>query len=205
MQTGWESFCKAWDESPVDWKAVFDAFEKNMKVSDYILRRLADAGITHAFSVYGGAISELMDALTREPRICSVTAQHEQGAGFMAEGYAKASGKPGLVIVTSGPGGGNIVTCLQNAYYDSVPLIALAGQVQTRFIRPAGSKLRQLGFQETPIVEIVKPITKFAATLWSPLGTEALMNRVLMMAREGRPGPVLLELPADIQGAQYVV
>ena len=173
------------------------------KVSDYILARLADAGITHGFSVYGGAISELMDAFTRTDRIKCITAQHEQGAGFMAEGWAKTSGKPGLVIVTSGPGGGNIVTCLQNAYYDSTPLIALAGQVQTRFIRPPGSGLRQLGFQESPIVEIVRPITKFAFTLWAPDSLGAVMNLLLCESAKGRPGPVLLELPSDIQGADY--
>lgn len=175
----------------------------NLKVSDYVLSRLADVGITHAFSVYGGAISELMDAMTRQTRIRSVTAQHEQGAGFMAEGYAKASGKPGLVMVTSGPGGGNIVTCLQNAYYDSVPLVALVGQVQTRFIRPHGSGLRQLGFQETPIVDIVRPITKAAVTLWNANTIEAVMNNLLAACMYGRPGPVLLELPSDLQVAEY--
>lgn len=172
-----------------------------MKVSDYILNRLANDGITHAFSVYGGAISELMDAFTRQTAVRCITAQHEQGAGFMAEGYAKASGKPGLVIVTSGPGGGNIVTCLQNGYYDSVPMIALAGQVQTRFIRPPGSGLRQLGFQETPIVEIVKPITKFACTLWHADEIRGVMERLLWECQEARPGPVLLEIPSDLQGA----
>src|ERR1051325_10586899 len=102
-----------------------------MNVADYILRRLADEGIDTVFLVYGGAMGELADAFTRQSRIRYVCAQHEQGAVFMAEGYAKAKGVPGVVLVTSGPGGGNIVTGLQNCFYDSTPLIALCGQVAT--------------------------------------------------------------------------
>src|SRR5256885_405693 len=96
-----------------------------MRFSDYCLTRLAREGIDTAFLVYGGAMSELAEAFTRQSAIRYVCAQHEQGAVYMAEGYAKTKGVPGLVIVTSGPGGGNIVTGLQNCYYDSLPLIAL--------------------------------------------------------------------------------
>ena len=117
----------------------------------------------------------------------------------MAEGYAKTKGVPGLVLVTSGPGGGNIVTGLQNTYYDSCPLIALCGQVASNLIRPPKSRLRQLGFQETPIVEIVRPITKFAALVQGPTHGMFCLETAIKEAKSGRPGPVVLDIPADVQ------
>lgn len=168
-----------------------------MRVSDYILRRLSIEGIDTAFTVYGGAIAELMSAFTRQSAIRYVCPQHEQGAVFMAEGYAKVRGVPGLVIVTSGPGGGNIITGLQNCYYDSTPLIALCGQVNSRFIRPHAG-VRQLGFQESPIADIAKPITKYAALVRHAEDVPAMLERAIAEAMGGRRGPVLLDLPGDI-------
>lgn len=168
-----------------------------LKVSEYVIQCLADAGIGRAFLVYGGAIADLVDALPG--RMEYTVMQHEQACCFAAEGWAKTTGKPGLVIATSGPGGQNIVTGLANAYYDSTPLIALTGQVSTQFMRPKGSTLRQLGFQEAPIVEMVKPITKFAAMpRTGPETVEALEN-ALHAATTGRKGPSLLDLPTDVQ------
>lgn len=177
-------------------------FGIRVRVSDLILKRLADEGIDTVFLVYGGAMGELADAFTRQDRVSYVCAQHEQGAVFMAEGYAKARGVPGVVLVTSGPGGGNIVTGLQNCYYDSTPLIALCGQVSSNLIRPKGSKLRQLGFQETPMREIARPITKFAAILEGPAHASITLETAIMEAMEGRPGPVLLDIPLDVQKAE---
>lgn len=171
-----------------------------MRVSEYIIQTLADAGIERAFLVYGGAVSDLVDALPG--RMAYTVTIHEQAAIFASEGYAKVSGKPGLVIATSGPGGGNIVTGLQNAYYDSVPLIALTGNVATAFSNPHGSPLRQLGFQETPIVDIARPITKWAYRLTDPQEAGMAVQTALARATERRPGPVLLDLPNDIQRAQ---
>lgn len=173
-----------------------------MNVSDYILMRLADAGIDTAFLVYGGAMGELADAFTRQNAIRYVCAQHEQGAVFMAEGYAKASGKPGLVIVTSGPGVGNIVTGLQNAHYDSTPLIAISGQVSTEVGNPPESNLRQRGFQETPAEYIALPITKYAATLDNAATVRFKVEIAINEATTGRPGPVLLDIPIDVQKAE---
>lgn len=175
-----------------------------MNVADYLLTRIALAGCDTAFMVYGGAIGEIMDAFTRQSAMRYVVGQHEQACGFAAEGYAKAKGAPGCVIVTSGPGGGNIVTALQNAYYDSVPLIAISGQVATNLMRRAGSRLRQNGFQETPMVEIATPITKFAGVVPAPSYgyTEAFIDGAIRMASEGRPGPVLLDVPLDVQRAK---
>ena len=168
-----------------------------MRVSDYLLSRLADVGITHAFTVYGGAISEIMDAFTRQDRIKYICTHHEQAAVFAAEGYAKTKGVPGLVIVTSGPGGGNIVTGLQNCYYDSTPLIAICGQVNSRFMRPDES-VRQLGFQETPMPDIARHITKFAETILAADEAPALIECAIDECMGGRRGPVLIELPGDI-------
>lgn len=168
-----------------------------MRVSDYILACLADEGITHAFTVYGGAISEMLDAFTRQDRIRYVCPHHEQAAVFAAEGYAKTKGVPGLVIVTSGPGGGNIVTGLQNCYYDSTPLIAICGQVNSKFIRPDDS-VRQLGFQETEMCAIARPITKYAKLIRNAGEVVESLECAIRICKEGRRGPVLLELPGDI-------
>lgn len=173
-----------------------------MIVADYLLQRLAKEGVTHVFTLYGGAISELMDAFTRQSTIKYIVCHHEQACIFAAEGYAKAKGVPGAVLVTSGPGGGNIVTGLQNCYYDSTPLIAITGQVSSNLIRPPKSKLRQLGFQETPIVEIVRPVTKFAATIAGPVHAMFTIETAIKEATGGRPGPVVLDIPLDVQKAE---
>jgi acetolactate synthase-1/2/3 large subunit len=173
-----------------------------VRVSDLILKRLAETGIDTVFLVYGGAMGELADAFTRQDLVRYVCAQHEQGAVFMAEGYAKARGVPGVVLVTSGPGGGNIVTGLQNCYYDSTPLIAITGQVSKNLIRPKGSKLRQLGFQETPMVDIARPVTKYAVTVEGPAHAAYCIETALQEATYARPGPVLLDIPLDVQKAE---
>ncbi len=154
------------------------------------------------FGVYGGAISDLWDALPRNG-LQYVCPMHEQAAGFMAEGYAKIRGF-GVCLTTSGPGALNTVTCIGNCYYDSVPVLFITGQVNSKFMRPDDS-VRQVGFQETPIVDIVKPITKSAVTLKSPeLISSAynVLDAMISIAKAGRPGPVLLDLPIDVQKAR---
>lgn len=122
---------------------------------------------------------------------------HEQAAGFMAEGYAKVHGF-GVAMATSGPGGLNMVTCIGNCYYDSVPVLFITGQVNTRFMRPDDS-IRQVGFQETDIVGVVKPITKLACTVKDPEDVPDVLNALIRTAKAGRPGPTLLDLPTDVQ------
>lgn len=173
-----------------------------MRVSDHLLKRLSEEGIDTVFLVYGGAMGEIADAFTRQTMVRYVCAQHEQGAVFMAEGYSKAKGVPGVVLVTSGPGGGNIVTGIQNCYYDSTPLIAITGQVSSNLIRPPKSGLRQLGFQETPITEIVRPITKYAVTPCGPEHAKFCIETAIKNSKEGRPGPVVLDIPLDVQKAE---
>ena len=169
-----------------------------MQVADHLLARLAQEGITHAFGVYGGAVSEIFDAFTRQTAIKYIVPMHEQAAGFMAEGYAKARGVPGFAFATSGPGGGNLVVPIQNCYYDSVPCIFVTGQVQTKVMRP-NNRVRQLGFQETPIVDIVREITKYAATIMEAGHFVPALDFAIRACKEGRPGPVLLDIPIDIQ------
>lgn len=171
-----------------------------VRVAEYVIEALAKAGIDTCFLVYGGAISDLVGALPG--RMKYVVCQHEQAAGFAAEGYAKARKGIGLAIATSGPGGGNLLTPIQNCFYDSTPVIFLTGQVATRFMRPPASDLRQLGFQETPIAEIVRPITKAARTLSDAALVRHYLNEAIELCRAGRPGPVLLDLPNDVQRAE---
>lgn len=173
-----------------------------MRASDYVLHRLSDEGIDTAWTLYGGAISELMDAFTRQKAMRYVVCQHEQACGYAAEGYAKAKGVPGFAIVTSGPGFHNIVTAIANCYYDSARLIVISGQVATNLIRPAGSALRQLGFQETPAVAIARPITKYAHCIRSTKEIVETLEDAIRIMNDGRPGPVLIDFPLDLQRAE---
>lgn len=172
-----------------------------MNIADHILARLADIGITHGMGVYGGAIAELFDAFTRQKRMQYVVMQHEQSCAFAAEGYAKAKGIPGFAFATSGPGGLNLVTGIANCYFDSTPCIFITGNVMSAFANPPGSKLRQLGFQECDIVSVVKPITKYAVKPDGPLHAMFCLETAIREATTGRPGPVLLDLPIDLQRA----
>lgn len=167
-------------------------------VSDAILARLS-LEVDTVFGVYGGAIAELWDAFTRQDKLSYVCPMHEQAASFMAEGYAKVHGF-GVAMSTSGPGGLNMVTGIGNCFYDSCPVLFITGQVHTKFMKPS-DELRQLGFQETDIVSIVKPITKFAFTIKDPFKALETLSLAIEIAKSGRPGPVLIDLPVDVQRA----
>ena len=172
-----------------------------MKVADYVIKYLEDIGIREVFVVYGAANGDLIDAFTRMKDIKYVCTMHEQGGGFAAEGYAKSWGRGlgiGAAIATSGPGGMNLVTPIGNCYYDSVPCIFITGQINSQFLRP-DPEIRQVGFQETDIVGIVTPITKYAkmVTKAEDIGYE--LSKAIHLMLNGRPGPVLLDIPLDIQ------
>lgn len=167
-------------------------------VCDYILNFLADQGIKEVFEVYGAANANLIDAFTRTDRVRYVATMHEQAAGFAAEGYAKVSHKPGVAIATSGPGAQNLLTPIGNCFYDSVPCLFLVGQIKSQFIRPDPS-VRQVGFQETPIVEIVSSITKYAKQVRNAKDIRYELEKAWFLCQEGRPGPVLLDMPIDVQ------
>ena len=169
-----------------------------MKVADYIINYLADIGIKDVFLVYGAANGDLVDAFTRNDKIRYVAVMHEQGGGFAAEGHFKISGKIGVAMATSGPGGMNFVTPIGKCFYDSVPCLFITGQINSKFMRPDES-IRQIGFQETDIISVVKPMTKYAKTIMNPSDIKYELEKAIHMATEGRPGPVLLDIPIDVQ------
>jgi len=169
-----------------------------MKVADYIINYLADYGIKDVFLVYGAANGDLVDAFTRNDKIRYIAVMHEQGGGFAAEGYSKVKNELGVALATSGPGGMNFVTSIGNCFYDSVPCLFITGQINSNFMRPDKS-IRQIGFQETDIVGIVKPITKYAKMITDKNDVKYEIEKAIHMTKEGRPGPVLLDIPLNIQ------
>lgn len=172
-----------------------------MKASDYIVSFLEAHGIEYVFGYQGGMITHLVDSLSKSKKTKFVQCYHEQSAAFAAEGYARASGKFGVCITTSGPGATNVVTSIGNAYFDSVPVLYITGQVNS-FEYKYDSPIRQKGFQETDIVSIAKPISKLAILCDAPASLpEVLRNAVSVMCC-GRKGPVLIDLPMDVQRAE---
>lgn len=169
-----------------------------MKLADYVINRLAEEGVDKIFVVYGAANGDLIDAFTRTDKTEYVAVMHEQAGGFAAEAYAKTSGNMGAAIATSGPGGMNFVTPIGNCFYDSVPCIFITGQINSKFLRPDES-LRQIGFQETDIVSIVKPIVKYAKMITDPTSIKYELEKSIHLAKSGRPGPVLLDIPLNVQ------
>ena len=169
-----------------------------MKLTDYVLDRLVEAGARHVFLLTGGGAMHLNNSLGRQPKMSYVCMLHEQGAAIAAEAYTRTSGALGVAMVTSGPGGSNAVTGVAGAWLDSTPCVFLSGQVKRADLKQ-GSGLRQLGSQELDIVEIVKSITKYAVTITDPATVRFHVEKALHLATTGRPGPVWLDFPLDIQ------
>ncbi len=172
-----------------------------MKASDYIADVLHQQGVTVIFEMIGGMITHLIDSVYQKGRIQIVSMHHEQAAGFAAEAFGRMSGVPGVALATSGPGATNLVTAIGSCYFDSVPAVFITGQVNTTE-RSDGRTIRQQGFQETDIVSIVRPITKAAWLVKTAEELPFVLERALRLAREGRPGPVLVDIPMDIQRAE---
>lgn len=175
-----------------------------IKVSDYVMKRLADSGIRQAFVVTGGGAMHLNDSLVREKRLRYVCNHHEQAAAMAAEGYARITGGPALVSVTTGPGGINALNGVFGAWADSIAMLVISGQVKREtFKSTAGCQaLRQLGDQEVEIIPMVRGITKYAALVPEPESIRYHLERALFLATSGRPGPCWLDIPIDVQGAQ---
>lgn len=167
-------------------------------VSDYIIKRLIELKINCIFMLPGGGCMYLVDALARQNQIEVIPLLHEQSVGIAAEAYSQYSGKLGVSLVTTGPGGTNAVTACAAAWTDSTPMLFISGQVKSSDI---GSKLgvRQLGFQELPITKIVAPITKKSVLLERPEEIHTVLDDLVFSAQSGRPGPVWLDIPLDIQ------
>jgi acetolactate synthase-1/2/3 large subunit len=167
-------------------------------VSDYVIDFFRAQGVQHVFLVSGGASIHLLHSANKLSGITPVPTHHEQGAAMAADGYSRSSGNLGLAIATSGPGATNLLTGIAGAWFDSIPCIFISGQVAT--FRMKGSiKTRQLGFQETEIVEMARPITKWAVQIKNINDIEEVLKKSVEIAISGRPGPVLIDIPDDIQ------
>jgi acetolactate synthase I/II/III large subunit len=171
-----------------------------MKASDFIIRFLKDHGIDIVFGYSGGAITHLMDSLNKENGIRFIQTYSEQTAAIAAEGYQWTRQLPGVAIATSGPGATNLITGIADAYFDSIPTLFITGQVNT-FEYKNDKPIRQQGFQETDIVAIVRSITKYAVLVSDPLRIRFELEKAWSIATSGRRGPVLLDIPMDVQRA----
>ena len=176
---------------------------KNMRTADYIFKYLADYGVKQIFLITGGGAMHLNDALKKEKRIKYICFQHEQAAAIAAEGYARTSGDLAVVSVTSGPGGTNALTGVIGQWLDSVPVLYLSGQVkfETTIASCPDLNLRQLGDQEINIIDIVRPVTKYAKMVTNPMEIKSELEKAIHIATSGRPGPVWLDIPLNVQGA----
>jgi len=172
-----------------------------MKASDYIVQFLADRGVSTCFGYSGGAITHVIDSFNRAKGTRFIQTYHEQTAAIAAEGMSWFGHTVGVAIATSGPGATNMMTGIADAWFDSIPSMFITGQVNTYEYKNA-KPIRQQGFQETDIVSIVKPITKYAALIVDATKLRYELEKAWAMATAGRGGPVLLDIPMDVQRAE---
>ncbi|TCD15191.1 acetolactate synthase 3 large subunit [Oricola cellulosilytica] len=170
---------------------------KEISGAEMVIRALKDNGVEHIFGYPGGAVLPIYDELFQQEDVQHVLVRHEQGAGHAAEGYARSTGKPGVMLVTSGPGATNAVTPLQDALMDSIPLVCITGQVPTSLI---GSD----AFQECDTVGITRPCTKHNWLVKSVDDLPRILHEAFRVATTGRPGPVVVDIPKDVQFAKGV-
>jgi acetolactate synthase-1/2/3 large subunit len=173
-----------------------------MNVADYILKFLISKNVNNVFLITGGAISFVVDAFSRNKKIKYTCVAHEQAAAMMADAYSRVDKGFGATMVTSGPGAQNLITGIACSWFDSVPVIHISGQVNSFELSSTNKttkKVRQVGFQETDIVSIVKPITKFAYQLKKPNEIKYILEKAFYLSNQGRPGPVLIDIPMDFQ------
>src|SRR5579863_1845646 len=171
-----------------------------MRVSDYVVEFLVERGIQDVFLVSGGGIMYLTDAVGLNPRIRYYCNYHEQACVISAEGYARLRNGVGACLVTTGPGAANAISALPAAFVDSIPLLVIAGNVKRELIADF-DKLRQLGPQEANTVAMARPVTKYAVSVRDPEMIRYEMEYAYAQATSGRPGPVFVEIPVDVQGA----
>ncbi|HEY8892444.1 MAG TPA: thiamine pyrophosphate-binding protein [Clostridium sp.] len=175
-----------------------------MKLSDYIVTFLIEKEITDVFGYPGGMVTHLMDSFDKyKESISAHVNYHEQGSAFCACGYAQTSKKPGVAYATSGPGATNLITGIANAYFDSIPCIFITGQVNT-YESKGDLLVRQKGFQETDIVSIVKSVTKYAVKIDDENNIRSELEKAFFISCNGRPGPVLIDIPMNIQRANII-
>jgi acetolactate synthase-1/2/3 large subunit len=169
-----------------------------MKLSDVVASFLAEQGIKHVFAISGGASLHLIHSVAEAEGIDFVCPQHEQAGAMAADAYARVRGGLGCAMATSGPGATNLITGICSSYYDSVPVLYITGQVAT-FRSKGDTGVRQIGFQETDSVDICRTITKYAVLVKDPYRIRYELQKAVAIARSGRPGPVLVDIPDDLQ------
>ena len=167
-----------------------------MKGSDAVVACLIREGVDVIFAYPGGASQELHQSLARTDKIRVILPRHEQGGSFAAEGYARATGKVGVCMATSGPGATNLVSALADAYMDSIPLVAITGQVKKEFIG-------KMAFQETDFFGMTLPIVKHSYLVMDVNELPKIMKEAFHLARSGRPGPIVIDIPKDVQQAKF--
>jgi acetolactate synthase I/II/III large subunit len=172
-----------------------------MKLSDYVVDYLARQGTDAVFTVTGGGIMHLVDSLGRSDTVRYVCNYHEQACAIAAESYARATGRPGVCLVTTGPGSTNALSAIAGAWVDSVPVVVISGQVRRDLIADY-ARIRQMGPQEINILDMVRPVTKYAVTITDPSTIGMELEKAFALASSGRPGPVWINIPLDVQGAQ---
>jgi len=171
-----------------------------IRVADYIAQRAVEAGAKHVFLVTGGGAMHLNDAFGRHPNLTPVCFHHEQAAAMAAESYYRVTNRLALLNVTTGPGGINALNGVYGAYTDSLGMLVVSGQVKREtYLRNYSMPLRQLGDQEVDIVSMVKPIVKYSTILQDPLQVGVVMDKAIYLAVNGRPGPVWIDVPVDVQ------
>jgi acetolactate synthase-1/2/3 large subunit len=171
-----------------------------IKLSDYLIGFIESIGVGHIFLISGGGNIHIVDSLGKSKRIKYVCNHHEQASATAAEAYARITGKIGACLVTTGPGGTNAITGVLGAWLDSIPILVISGQVKRETIG-AGIVTRQLGDQEINIIDIVKPLTKYAVTVMEPEDIRYILEKAVYIATTGRQGPVWVDIPLDIQGS----
>ena len=161
-----------------------------------IVRSLIDEGVSHIFGYPGGSVLDIYDSLHKIAGVEHILVRHEQAATHAADGYTRATGKTGVVLVTSGPGATNLVTCIADAFMDSIPLIAITGQVYQQFIG-------KTAFQETDFFGMTLPIVKHSFLVLDKEDLPRVVKEAFHIATTGRPGPVVIDIPKDVQQAIY--
>lgn len=175
-----------------------------IKVSDFIFQHLVEKhNMTHCFLVTGGGAMHLNDSIGHTPGLTYICNHHEQASAIAAEGYYRTSGQLCVTNVTTGPGGTNAITGVLGQYLDSIPGLYISGQIKTATYKHTYDylPLRQLGDQEADIVSVVTPITKYAKTIYDPMEIQYELDKAVAIALDGRPGPVWLDIPLDVQAA----
>lgn len=169
-----------------------------INTSKIIIDKLKQNNCKVIFEYPGGNISPMLDAIKQDGNIELIVTRNDQAAALMADAYARVTDEIGVCMATVGPGATNLITGIANAYCDSIPLVAITGQVATSSLK-GNRKTRQLGFQEVDIVSLIKPVTKWATIIKNPEDIGEIIDKAFRIAKEGRPGPVLIDIPMDVQ------